>query len=132
MNEDARERYGQRYETWRHLDGLRYQTIQMTIGIFGVVAAILQIKSTFPSSLLLFVMGGIMLSQWKLLAKINDGIVLNGIALEEFAREVGDRHVPNVSQRNKSIFYWVEVFFLLLGITLMLAGSVIFFMEQAN
>ncbi len=127
MDENARERYGQRYETWRHLDGLRYQTIQVSLGVFGLAAAFLQADIAVPHSWLMMVTSVIILAQWKLLTKLNDAIVANGIALNQFASEIGDNLVPDVSNRAKSFFYWLEVAFLVIGISLLLIGSIVFF-----
>ena len=35
MEEEKLERYRQRYETWRHLDKIRYQIIQASIALLG-------------------------------------------------------------------------------------------------
>ena len=64
MSDNSAERYQQRYETWRHLDGLRYKTLQIVVTATGaVVAAIEILNASLPPlgwlavSLLLFFNG---------------------------------------------------------------------------
>ena len=132
MDDHATERYGQRYETWRHLDSLRYQTIQTAVGIFGVVAAILQVNGGTPSAWLWIVLGAVMLIQWKMLIKVNDAIVANGAVLAAFAKDVGDLSIPNVSDRKNSVFYWIEVVFLISGFCSIIWGIISVVLESAK
>lgn len=71
------------------------------------------------------IVGLTMLAQWKLLVKINDAIVANGAALKQFANQVGDPFIPDVSDRAKTFFYWLEIGFLIVGTLLVISSAYI-------
>ena len=49
MSEEALERYRQRYETWRHLDRLRYLIVEVTLGALVATVAVIEVfKSGLP------------------------------------------------------------------------------------
>lgn len=108
MSEESLELYRQRYETWRHLDRLRYSTIQITVGGAGAVIAALEILQSKPAIWIWFAFAIFLFVQWKSLGKINDAIIANGAALSEYGRQIGDDKIPNTSERIKSVFYYVE------------------------
>lgn len=115
MDENALECYRQRYETWRHLDGLRYRTIQMGIGAFGAVVAADGIADAKPLPWVWLALSVFLFLQWQVLTKVNDGIVANGNALRRFGEDVGDTDLPNTSNRKGSVFYYAEWLFFALG-----------------
>ncbi len=67
MDEDkALERYRQRYETWRHLDGLRYRTIEFVVIGIGLLSGLAGNGTIRITSMVAIVIGLLLLSQWKL------------------------------------------------------------------
>jgi uncharacterized membrane-anchored protein len=73
-----------------------------------------------------------MLIQWKMLIKVNDAIVANGAVLAAFAKDVGDLSIPNVSDRKNSVFYWIEVVFLISGFCSIIWGIISVVLESAK
>ena len=116
MNEPALERYRQRYETWRHLDGLRYRSLQMVVGAFGIVVATYDIAGVQPVLWVWLALSMFIFFQWRVLIKINDGIASNGTALRKFGAEVGDEMLPDTADRKNSIFYYAEWLLLVLAV----------------
>ena len=104
----ALEVYRQRYETWRHLDKVRYQLIQVAVAAGAALAIFVQANDGEAYPLALIIFAGVLLLLWKILAKVNDAIVSNGAALKDFGNAVGDDRLPDVSKRVKSVFYYTE------------------------
>jgi hypothetical protein len=108
MEERALERYRQRYETWRHLDRVRYQIIQFAIAALAAFALFVQGTNGSIHPLALISLSLIFFFLSKVLSKVNDGIAVNGSALRDYGLEVGDERIPVVSDRKSSIFYYTE------------------------
>lgn len=106
--------YKQRYETYRHLDRLRWQMLQIAVGAGSLILAFAGGGSEpvwwiFAAvGLLLIIFGSVML-------RIGDGINMNGKVLSKAASAVGDVDIPPTSKCWKSISFWVACFLILLG-----------------
>lgn len=127
MDEFAIERYRQRYETWRHLDKIRYQTVQLAIGIAGAIALVIRATGAgFPSWLwiVLAVIFGLL---WQTLSKVNLAIRKNGDALNRFGKDVGDELLPDVSKKDRSVFFYIETSFGVLAIFFLLLACISLF-----
>lgn len=125
MDDRPLEIYRQRYETWRHLDRVRYQIVQVASAALAAFAVFLQASNSVVHPVALFLLGVAFLMLWKVLAKVNDGIVANGNVLSEFGQQVGDQSIPQVSDRKSSIFYSMEWLFCLGGASALGFGIVL-------
>jgi hypothetical protein len=124
MSEEALERYRQRYETWRHLDRLRYVIVQVAVGGIAGLGALIESSDTKMPVWAWFALATFVFFQSKILSKINDGIEANGKALRDFGQEVGDDKLPDTSNRATSIFYYIEWALLLIAIICIVIGGV--------
>lgn len=107
--ESALEIYKQRYETFRHLDRLRWQMVQLTIAIFTATALVVRVSSGdlewwFEGALGLGLMG-LSFSMFK----ISKGLIANQIVLKDAAKTVGDCGIPDLNARTKSVFHWISI-----------------------
>ena len=86
--------YKQRYETYRHLDRLRWQMLQIAVGAGSLILAFAGGDSEpnwwiFAAvGLLLIIFGSVML-------RIGHGINMNGKVLSKAASAVGDVDIPS-------------------------------------
>lgn len=108
--------YEQRYETYRHLDNLRWYIFQIAI---SVVAGIISLKDSIqePS---LFAIGLILFLSGALIAKINNGVDKNNIVLRKVGKTIGDSSIPVKKVFYKSIAWWIAFSLILAGITVLL------------
>jgi len=107
--------YRQRFETFRHLDRLRWQMLQILIGI-GSVSALIGRASTEPAQWWFFaVIGTALLLLAFVMTKINGGIRMNSIALRLAAEKIDDFSIPDVSRKWKTSSHWIAVIVFLAG-----------------
>ena len=120
MSSSATERYKERYATWRHLDGLRYRTLQILVSALAGTLTILELFDKNLPPMAWFAISFFLFFQWQVLSKINDGIVANGHALHQFGTEVGDNFIPSTQERKNSVFHYLEwaIFLFAVGTTL--------------
>jgi len=116
------EAYSERYATWRHLDRIRYQIIQLAIAFIGAVALIADFDGGLLPAWISLLVGVVYFALWGILAKVNSAIRGNSEALREFGKTVGDDKLPDVSKKDRSVFYYVEIGFFVLGLTFVLAA----------
>ncbi len=106
--------YKQRYETYRHLDRLRWQMLQIAVGAGSLILAFAGGESEpdwwiFAAvGLLLIIFGSVML-------RIGHGINMNSKVLSKAASAVGDVGIPPTSKRWKSVSFWVACVLIVLG-----------------
>ena len=115
------ELYKQRYDTFRHLDRLRWQMFQ----IAALTAAfVLGFKGT-PADLSWYSWAGIGLVFCLLgesSRKIREGIITNSEVLRKLGNEVGDTDIPEGTKRG--IAYKIIIALFLAGIACIVAGIV--------
>jgi len=108
-NQKEIEIYRQRFETFRHLDRLRWQMLQILIGI-GSVSALVGRASTEPAKWWFFAVIGIALLLLAfIMSKINNGIRMNSVALKTAATKIDDFPIPDVSRKWKTSSHWIAV-----------------------
>ena len=88
--------YEQRYETYRHLDKLRWYVFQVGFSVIGAIISLRVIDN--PS---LFGIGVILVSTGMIMLKINHGIDKNNVALKKIANKLGDIDIPDIYNRSK-------------------------------
>jgi len=97
MEENYKTIYEQRYETYRHLDKLRWFIFQIAI---SVIAGILVLKNP-EQEYNIFAIGLVLFSSGILMAKINYGIDKNNIVLQSVGVKIGDDSIPTSKKNSK-------------------------------
>ena len=106
--------YKQRYETFRYLDRLRWQILQIAVVICALILGFGK-DGTKPESWV-FVPVGVLLTIFGLtMLKIRHGINKNNQVLQKFAIQVGDTEIPPVSKWWKSVGCWIPLALIFLG-----------------
>ena len=108
--------YKQRYDTYRHLDKLRWQMFQIAIGSGSVVFAFGRGESSEPDWWVLAIIGFLLVIFGLVMERIRNGISMNGMVLEKVGKIVGDADIPPVSRWWKSVSFWISAFLMTLGI----------------
>lgn len=115
------ELYKQRYDTFRHLDRLRWQMFQ----IAALTAALVLGFKGSPADLKWYSWVGIGLVFCLLgesSRQIRKGIITNSKVLRKFGKEVGDTNIPEATRRG--IAYKIIVVLILAGIACIVTGVV--------
>lgn len=116
--------YRQRYETFRHLDRMRFQLLQILVA-FGAAAAIFFRFQPAPAEWWFFMLVGVMLSLiGSAMSKVSRGLWANNDALRKVGRKVGDIDIPAPTNKYRSVSYWISVIVQSLGVLFALIGVV--------
>ncbi len=122
MNEKNLEVYRQRYETFRHLDKLRWQMLQILVAI-GTATTLILRSTSGPLGWWFFVFLGLALLVLAFaMHKINHGLRKNGKVLKIKGEAVGDTEIPNVSNTIKSISHLLVLIVMSSGVVLLAYG----------
>ena len=108
--------YRQRYETYRHLDRLRWQMLQIAVGGSSLILAFARGDSN-ADRWVLAVAGFLLIMFGLVMIRIGHGINRNGEVLSKAASVVGDAGIPSTSKWWKSISFWIACVLVLSGIT---------------
>ena len=105
--------YKQRYETFRYLDRLRWQMLQIAVIVCSLILA--YGKEGSEPARWVFVVVGVLLTIFGLtMLKIRHGIIMNNRVLHKAATRVGDTEIPDAAKWWKSAGWWIS--FALIGI----------------
>ena len=115
MSEENVEIYRQRYETFRHLDKLRWQMLQLLVAIASATALILRSTSGDIEWWFYFFLGVALVIIAFVMFRIGGGIRKNAETLKKAAEIIGDHGMPDVSNKWKSIAHWISVIVMGLG-----------------
>jgi len=119
---EAVEVYRQRYETFRHLDKLRWQMLQILVAI-GTATTLILRSTSGPLAWWFFVLlGGALLVLAFAMHKINQGIRGNGKVLQKTGKVVGDDAIPDVSNPWRSVAHWLTIGTGTVGVVLLIYG----------
>lgn len=104
--------YKQRYDTFRHLDRLRWQMFQIAVVtaslVLGIRGTLTDLKwGSWVGIGLLF----ISLGYAKL--RIGNGIVMNSKVLRKFGAKIGDEYIPEATKHG--ISFWIARILMILG-----------------
>lgn len=123
-SENELEIYKQRYETYRHLDRLRWQMFQISVGAGSLALAFARdgSASTSPSWWAFIVVGLLLTVSGLVMLKIGYGVRMNGQVLSKAAALIGDTDIPSVSKWWRSISFWLAGFLTVLGLALACCG----------
>ena len=114
--------YRQRYETYRHLDRLRWQMLQIAVGGSSLILAFARGDSK-ADRWELAVAGFLLLMFGLVMMRIGHGINRNGQVLSKAACVVGDAGIPSTSKWWKSISFWIACVLVASGIACILVAS---------
>ena len=123
---DHAEVYRQRYETWRYLDRMKWQMVQILVAIVSASAvygnlADFSLRAGFWVSLGL----ALILISWAIY-RISSGIRANQRVLRGAAEAVGDTGIPEVRSRWRSVSHYIMLLGLVSGIVSILSGLALF------
>lgn len=122
MEKQAAEIYSQRYETFRHLDKLRWQMLQLLIAVASATALVLRSTSGQVEWWFFALLGFALLVLAFVMFKIGTGIRWNTIELKAAAEAIGDHGIPETANKWKSVAHWLAIFVAVLGAGLLLTG----------
>ena len=111
--------YKQRYETFRYLDRLRWQILQIAVVICALILGFGK-NGTKPESWVFVPVGVLLIIFGWTMLKIRTGINKNNQVLKKFATQVGDTDIPPVSKWWKSIGCWIPLVLIFLGLICLL------------
>ena len=106
--------YKQRYETYRHLDRLRWQMLQIAVGAGSLILAFAGGDSE-PDWWIFAAVGVLLMILGSVMLRIGHGINMNSKVLSKAANAVGDVGIPPISKRRKSVSFWIACFLIVLG-----------------
>ncbi len=105
--QDRTEIYRQRYETFRHLDRLRWQMLQIAIAAGSLSLAIGRGTEAKPQGWMFVIVGLMLLTLGLVMERIRYGINKNSIALKKAGIAIGDDSIPSPSTSRSSYSAWV-------------------------
>ncbi len=110
--------YVQRYETFRHLDKMRYQAQNIAILVGTLYAGYLAGSDGDFIPALGIVVGAFLMAIAFTMWRISQGIVANSKVLAEFGGKVGDASLPIASTGWRTATFWTTALTLLVGLGL--------------
>ena len=113
---ESREIYVQRYETYRYLDRLRWQMLQVAVAAGAVVLGFGEKASSMPGWWTWAALGLVFVFCGISMIRISIGIRRNAKVLRQAAMVIGDEEVPIPSISWKSVSLWVASSLLIIGL----------------
>jgi len=120
--------YKQRYETFRYLDRLRWQMLQIAVIVGSLILAYGK-EGSEPARWVFVVVGALFTMLGLTMLKIRHGINVNNQVLHKAATLVGDTEIPPASKWWKSIGCWISLVLIGLGV---LCIAISIFYAQSN
>jgi len=108
--------YKERYETFRHMDKLRWQMLQIVVGVGSFAVLVLNNTDGKFGPLVAAGIGAIFFLLWYVTKRFNKSIAANGVVLKEFGAKVGDTSIPAPVNDWKSSSRWIEWAILLVSL----------------
>ena len=96
--------YRQRYETYRHLDRLRWQMLPVAVGAGAAILAFARYRSE-PVWWMFLGVGLLLVISGVAMRRIGQGINRNGEVLRKIAATIGDKDIPPVGKWLKSVAF---------------------------
>ncbi|WP_187431759.1 hypothetical protein ROLI_025430 [Roseobacter fucihabitans] len=132
MEGKAPEIYAQRYETFRHLDKLRWQMLQLLIAVATGTALVLRTTTGDIEWWFYALVGFSLLVIAFVMFRIGGAIRGNAVVLQKAAVELGDMGIPDTGNKWKSVAYWLAWAVFMLGTALLLKSIQISFFIEAQ
>jgi len=108
--------YRQRYETFRHLDKLRWQMLQIAIATSSVVLVFRRGTSAKPGWWIWAIVGMILLILGLAMVRIGNGIRKNGKVLRSAGNAIGDVNIPKQLSNWNSVSFWIAITMIIVGL----------------
>ncbi|WP_299955412.1 hypothetical protein [uncultured Roseobacter sp.] len=125
MSDQQIEIYRQRYETFRHLDRLRWQMAQVLVAVLSAAALIFRTSPDGVGGAFWLFLGLAFLTIALVMNRISQGIEKNGEVLKAFGAAVGDDRIPSASSGWQSVTHWLTIVIAIGG-----AGCLIFGLSE--
>lgn len=118
--------YRQRYETYRHLDKLRWQMLQISVAVAPLVLAF-SVRNDQPPPVWSWIAIGIFLliTGW-VMERMRTGLNNNSAVLRKYSEILGDADQPTLNEWKTSSAFWTAFGLRLIGI-----GSIIYGIVKA-
>ena len=113
--------YRQRYETFRHLDKLRWQMLQISIAAASIILAFGLNGTSRLEWWVLLVVGILLIVFGLVMERIHHGIRKNAEVLREFGLAIGDKSIPDVAH------WWTSASFMVALLQIVLGSTCIYF-----
>lgn len=113
---DRQQIYTQRYETYRHLDRLRWQMFQLAVVMGSGVLAFGKATEAAPEWWVLATAGLLFASFGIVMERIRHGIARNGEMLKVAAEHIGDTGIPIAAPWRKNISFWIAIALIAAGL----------------
>ena len=127
---DHAEVYRQRYETWRYLDRMKWQMVQILVAIYAGSGVYLNaVESRWLGCFLLLAGLAVVLISWAIY-RISTGLRANSRVLREAAEALGDAGIPEVRSRWRSVSHYIMLFGVVSGTVSMGWGIMLFFQQS--
>lgn len=122
MTKSLEEIYRQRYETFRHLDRLRWQMVQVLVAVLSAAALIFRTAPDGVGGWFWVFLGLAFLTISLVMNRISQGIAANGEVLRRVGLQVGDEDIPETSNWRNSITHWLTVAIGIGGLACVIGG----------
>ena len=109
------------YETYRHLDRLRWQMLPVAVGAGAAILAFARYRSE-PVWWVFLGVGLLLIISGVAMLRIGQGINRNGEVLRKIAATIGDEDIPPVGKRLKSVAFWISWTMIGLGVICLLTA----------
>ena len=117
--------YRQRYETYRHLDRLRWQMLPIAGGAGAAILALARYRSE-PEWWVFLGVGLLLTISGVAMLRIGQGINKNGEVLRKVAAVIGDDDIPPVAKWFKSVAFWISLTMIGFGVLCLLTSILTF------
>ena len=109
--------YKQRYATFRHLDRLRWQLLQISVGVISLALVFTANSSVSPAWWALSGLGVMFIIFGLVMERIRLGLNKNNEVLRNVAIQIGDKDIPTISEPWRSIACWIAWIWIIGGAT---------------
>lgn len=121
--ERAVEIYQQRYETYRHLDKLRWQMLQLALAVIPLAIAVGARSGEDPSPWIFVTAGLIVIGLALVMERIRNGLNRNAVALQKAGKQIGDDDLPGPSAWKSSVSFWIAATLIVFGVICTVIGA---------
>lgn len=108
--------YKQRYATFRHLDRVRWQLLQISVGAGSLALVLTARDEGEPTWWALVGLGLMFIIFGTAMEKIRQGINKNNNVLREHATRIGDQRIPKTTKFWKSVAWWIAWILIAVGV----------------
>lgn len=114
--------YRQRYETFRHLDRLRWQMLQIAVTVGSLVLVFGNGRPGEPGWWTLAIVGLLLLIFGWVMERIRRGIANNGITLRQVGERVGDTDIPTNAPWYSNASFWIATTIRVFGLVCLISA----------